>query len=277
MINQAKNKPLAPWRLVLHHVIFEADTPAAKGFDVALIGAILVSIGVVMLDSVAAIHARFGTLLWAAEWGFTVVFTVEYASRIISVRRPNGYIFSFFGLVDLLAILPTYLSLVVTGTQSLLVIRSLRLLRIFRVFKLAPYLVQADELMRALRGSRRKIVVFVVFVLSAAGIVGAVMYLIEGDEGGFTSIPEGMYWAVVTMTTVGYGDITPQTVLGKIAAGGLMILGYGLIAVPTGVFSVELALQARAPKVSTRACLTCSIEGHDPDAKFCKACGAELE
>ncbi len=277
MINQAKNKPLAPWRLVLHHVIFEADTPAAKGFDVALIGAILVSIGVVMLDSVAAIHARFGTLLWAAEWGFTVVFTVEYASRIISVRRPNGYIFSFFGLVDLLAILPTYLSLVVTGTQSLLVIRSLRLLRIFRVFKLAPYLVQADELMRALRGSRRKIVVFVVFVLSAAGIVGAVMYLIEGDEGGFTSIPEGMYWAVVTMTTVGYGDITPQTVLGKIAAGGLMILGYGLIAVPTGVFSVELALQARASQVSTRACLNCSHEGHDPDAKFCKVCGAELE
>ena len=208
------------------------------------------------------------------EWLFTVTFTIEYLLRLYCVRRPLRYALSFFGLVDLIAVIPTYLSLLVTGTQSLLVIRTLRLLRIFRVLKLAKYLGEAHVLLAALRASRAKITVFLVAVLSIVVIMGSTMYLVEGEEHGFTSIPTSMYWAVVTMTTVGYGDITPTTVLGRTLSAMLMILGYGIIAVPTGIVSAELV---RAPKtVSTQACPSCSAEGHDHDATHCKYCGTSL-
>ena len=261
------------WRDQLHEIVFEADTPAGKAFDVILLAAIVLSVVVVMLDSVAGIRTRFGDPLVAIEWFFTFLFTVEYAARLVSVRRPTRYALSFFGLVDLLAILPTYLSVIIPGTQSLLVIRVLRLLRIFRVLKLRHYLSEARVLEAALRGSRPKIIVFLTSVVSIAVIMGALMYLIEGPEAGFTSIPRGVYWAIVTMTTVGYGNIAPQSALGQFAAASLMILGYAIIAVPTGIVSVELA---RAQPISTQACLACGAEGHDADAKHCKHCGASL-
>ena len=276
MKKNPREPPMAPWRRHVHQIVFEADTPAGKLFDVVLIASIILSVAVVMLDSVADIHAAYGPLLYGLEWAFTVLFTLEYLVRLSSVRYPTRYASSFFGVVDLLAILPTYLSLVFAGTQSLLVIRALRLLRVFRVFKIGYYLSEAQVLVRALRASRAKIVVFVTAVLSTAVIVGALLYLIEGEANGFTSIPRAMYWAIVTMTTVGYGDIAPRTVLGQVVASGLMILGYAIIAVPTGIVSVELAQAARRGKVSTQACLACAREGHDADATHCKYCGASL-
>ncbi len=268
---------VAPWRYRLHEIIFEADTPAGKVFDVVLICSILVSVVAVMLDSVAEIHDRYGSQLLALEWVVTGLFTLEYAVRLLSVRFPARYALSFFGVVDLLAILPTYLSLLVAGTQSLLVIRALRLLRIFRVMKLRYYLHEAEILVTALQASRAKIIVFLTSVLSIALVVGALLYLIEGEASGFTSIPRGMYWAIVTMTTVGYGDITPRTVLGQLSASGLMILGYAIIAVPTGIVTAELARASSRTGVSTQACLDCGAEGHDLDATFCKYCAARLE
>ena len=271
--------PVTPWRYHLHQIVYEADTAAGKAFDVVLIASIILSVAVVMLDSVGAIHDVHGPLLIRLEWAFTALFTIEYGVRLMSVRHPGKYASSFFGIVDLLAIVPTYLSLFVAGTQSLLVIRTLRLIRIFRVFKLGYYLREADVLTQALRASRGKITVFVTSVLSIAVVVGALLYLIEGEANGFTSIPRAMYWAIVTMTTVGYGDIAPRTVLGQVTASGLMILGYAIIAVPTGIMSAELiqASKSRPTKVSTQACLDCSAEGHDADAKHCKYCGAVLE
>lgn len=267
---------MAPWRKRLHDIIYEAETPAGKAFDVALLSCILISIAAVLMESVHSVEARAGAFLRAAEWVLTGLFTVEYGLRLITVRHPLRYAFSFFGLIDLLAIFPTYLSLLIPGTQSLLVIRALRLLRVFRVFKLGRYVGQATQLRTALVASREKIIVFLGTVLTAVIIVGALMYLIEGEEAGFTSIPRSIYWAIVTMTTVGYGDITPQTVLGQTIAAAVMIMGYGIIAVPTGIVSAELAQVARMP-VSTRACPDCSVEGHDPDALFCKHCGAPME
>jgi voltage-gated potassium channel len=259
----------------LHEVIFEADTPAGKAFDVALLLAIALSVGAVLLESVASIRQRFGPGLRAVEWTFTLLFTVEYILRLACVRRPLRYALSFFGLVDLLAILPTYLSLVITGSQSLLVIRALRLLRVFRVLKLAHFVGEARLLKAALQASSRKIIVFLGTVLTLVLIVGALMYLIEGEASGFTSIPQAIYWAIVTMTTVGYGDIAPQTVVGKLLASAVMILGYGIIAVPTGIVTVEMAGLGKRP-VSTQACHVCASEGHDPDARHCKYCGAAL-
>ncbi len=267
--------PVAPWRQAMFRVLFEMDTPAGKAFDVALIWAILLSLLVVMLDSVQTIRGRFPVVLDGMEWFFTGLFTVEYLARLISVRRPLRYAISPFGLIDILAVLPTYLGLIYGGAQTLLVIRTLRLLRIFRVFKLTHYLSEADVLVAALRGSRRKIMIFLLFVLSLAVIMGSLMYLIEGEEGGFTSIPRGMYWAIVTMTTVGYGDIAPQTVPGQALAAMLMILGYAIIAVPTGIVSVEMA-QAQRGSSRDRACHGCGAQGHDADAVFCKYCGAEI-
>ena len=253
--------PVTSWRHRLHEIVYEADTAAGKAFDVVLIGSIILSVTVVMLDSVGTIHEVYGPLLLGLEWTFTALFTIEYGVRLVSVRHPSKYASSFFGIVDVLAIVPTYLSLFVSGTQSLLVIRALRLLRIFRVFKLGNYLREADVLAEALRASRGKITVFVTAVLSIAVVVGALLYLIEGEENGFTSIPRAMYWAIVTMTTVGYGDIAPRTLLGQVSASGLMILGYAIIAVPTGIMSVELAQASGRAKVSTQACLDCSAEG----------------
>lgn len=268
------------WRRRLHEVIFEADTPAGKAFDVALLVAIVLSVTAVSLESVAPVRAAIGRDLRVAEWVFTGLFTVEYVLRLISVGRPVRYAASFFGVVDLLAIVPTYLSLVVPGSQSLLVIRALRLLRVFRVFKLAHLLTQADVLLAALRASRPKITVFLGVVLTVVLIAGAAMYLVEGEAHGFTSIPRSVYWAIVTMTTVGYGDIAPQTVLGQLLASILMVLGYGVIAVPTGIVSVELAAAERRHlhmTITTQCCPECAAEGHDPDARHCKFCGAALE
>jgi voltage-gated potassium channel len=256
-------------------VIFESDTPAGKAFDVALIGCILVSVTVVMLESVASMRAAYGGWLFALEWFFTLLFTVEYVLRLISVRRPLRYATSFFGIVDLLAILPTYISLFVPGTQYLLTIRALRLLRIFRILKLAEYLDEARVLMTALRASRRKISVFLLAVLTLVVINGSLMYLIEGPEYGFTDIPTSIYWAIVTLTTMGFGDITPHTPLGKALASLVMIMGFGIIAVPTGIVTVEIA-RAGGRRVSTQACPECSAEGHDDDALHCKYCGAKL-
>ncbi len=259
----------------LHEIIFEADTAAGKAFDVALLVTILLSVIAVLLESVASIREEYGGVLRAAEWFFTILFTIEYVLRLFTVERPLRYARSFFGVVDLLAIAPTYLSLLVTGTQSLLVIRALRLLRVFRVFKLAHFMVEARHLRVALGASLRKITVFLGTVLTLVLIVGALMYLIEGPRHGFTSIPQSIYWAIVTMTTVGYGDIAPQTLLGKILASTVMITGYGIIAVPTGIVTVELAAAGRF-RVSTQACRHCSAEGHDSDAVFCKFCGEKL-
>ena len=263
------------WRYRLYKVIFEADTPGGKAFDVALLVCITLSIFAVILESVTQIRNDYGTVLRALEWLFTILFTVEYILRLICVGRPIRYAFSFYGLVDLLAVAPTYLSVVISGTQSLIVIRALRLLRVFRVLKLAHFVGEAKVLRAALRASIRKIIVFLGTVLILVLIIGALMYLVEGEETGFTSIPQSIYWAVVTLTTVGYGDVAPQTVLGKFLASIVMIIGYGIIAVPTGIVTVELSA-ARKATLTTKACAECSAEGHDPDARFCKDCGAEL-
>jgi len=268
--------PPTPWRARLHEVIFEADTPEGKAFDVVLLWLIVGSIAAVMLESVTSVKAKYGTPLRAAEWLFTALFTVEYVLRLVAVRRPLHYARSFFGVVDLLAVLPSYVGLVVPGAHPLLVIRGLRLLRIFRVLKLGRYLGEANVLLTALRSSRAKITVFLGTVLTVVVILGTLMYLIEGEQNGFTSIPRAVYWAVVTMTTVGYGDIAPKTVPGQALAAIVMILGYSIIAVPTGIVSAEIA-QAMGPKrVSTQACPECGAEGHDADARHCKHCGARL-
>jgi len=266
-------RPAAPWRVKLQQVIFEAETPAGRAFDVALIAAILLSIAAVMLESVAAVRARHGALLLRVEWAFTLLFTVEYLLRLACVGRPLRYARSFFGLVDLLAILPTWLGLVLPGAQALLTIRALRLLRVFRVFKLGAYVGEAAQIARALRASRRKIGVFLFTVLTVVVILGTLLYVIEGPEHGFADIPTAVYWAIVTLTTVGYGDISPATPFGKALAALVMILGYGIIAVPTGIVTVEMGRAGRAA-VSTHACPSCTAEGHDPDAVHCKFCGA---
>ena len=267
---------LTGWRARTHEVIFEADTAAGKAFDVVLIATIVASTAVVMMESVASIRASYGPALRAAEWIFTVLFTLEYALRIACVGRPARYMRSFFGAVDLLSILPTYVSLFLPGAQYLLAIRTLRLLRIFRVLKLAHYMAEIEVLMSALRASRRKILVFIFTVTSLVMVLGSLMYLIEGPAHGFTSIPRGVYWAIVTLTTVGYGDISPETNLGQALAACIMVLGYGIIAVPTGIVTAELTQAQRAGGVSGQACRECSAEGHDMDALHCKRCGARL-
>jgi len=259
----------------IHEIIFEADTPAGKAFDVSLLVLIILSVVAVMLESTDTVAARYGDELRTFEWVVTILFTIEYLLRLYCVRRPARYARSFFGIVDLLAILPTYLSLFIPGAQSLLVIRALRLLRVFRVLKLAHFVGEASELTAALRASARKIIVFLGAVLTIVVIVGSIMYLIEGEANGFTSIPVSIYWAIVTMTTVGYGDIAPQTPLGKILASAIMIMGYGIIAVPTGIVSVELAGVTRK-KINTQACPDCGVSGHDHDAVHCKYCGARV-
>ena len=263
------------WRDNLHEVIFEADTPAGKAFDVVLIASILLSVLVVMLESAGDFGRRHSVALHGVEWFFTILFTVEYVLRLLCVGRPSRYATSFFGVVDLLAIVPTYLSLLFPGSQYLVVIRILRVLRIFRVLKLVQYLEEARVLGQALIASRRRITVFLFAVMSLVTILGSLKYLIEGEGNGFTSIPVSVYWAIVTLTTVGYGDISPKTGLGQALAAVIMIVGYGMIAVPTGIVTVEMANVARQ-RASTQVCRECSAEGHDPDARHCKYCGAEL-
>lgn len=270
-----KDSSLGKYRETFHEIIFEADTPAGKLFDIILIVSIVLSVIVVMLDSVSTIRNSYGGFLVLSEWFFTFFFTIEYFFRLSCVGRPFKYATSFFGIVDFLAIIPTYLSLFLPGSQFLIVIRILRVLRIFRVFKLVQYLVEIRLLNQALRASRRKIVVFLFTVFTLVIIFGSMMYVIEGEQSGFTSIPRSIYWAVVTLTTVGYGDISPKTGFGQALAAVIMIIGYAIIAVPTGIVTTEIA-RAAGGKVSTQACRVCSAEGHDIDAKCCKYCGAKL-
>lgn len=264
----------AAWLSRLHEIIFEADTPAGRVFDIALIVSIVLSVLAVMLDSIASIRAAYGAELIAVEWFFTLLFTVEYLLRLLCVGRPLKYAASFFGVIDLLSILPTYLSLLLPGSRYLLIIRVLRVLRVFRILKLVPYISEADVLRRSLLASRRKILIFLYTVLTVVVIIGSAMYVIEGADHGFTSIPVGIYWAIVTLTTVGYGDISPGTPLGQLLASCVMILGYGIIAVPTGIVTAEMT--RIKPTVTTQVCRECAGEGHDPDALFCKYCGARL-
>jgi voltage-gated potassium channel len=266
---------MAARREKLYEIIFEAETPGGKAFDVALLLAIVLSVVAVLLESVAGIRGRYGTALRTAEWFFTILFTIEYLLRLVCVGKPLRYALSFFGVVDFLAIVPTYLSVLLPGAQSLIVIRALRLLRVFRVLKLVHFVGEARMLRTALHASLRKIVVFLGTVLTLMLVVGALMYLIEGGEHGFTNIPESIYWTIVTMTTVGYGDIAPVTVAGRFLASIVMIIGYGIIAVPTGIVTVELA-STRRRSISTRTCSSCLREGHDSDADFCKYCGTSL-
>jgi voltage-gated potassium channel len=275
MAHHAEEPSDVPWRRRLYVIIFEHETRAGRLFDVALLVAIAASVIVVLLESMPEVRARHARLLYAFEWAFTILFTIEYVARLLSVHNQKAYVLSRFGLVDLLSIIPTYLSLLVDGTQSLTVVRALRLLRVFRILKLPGYTTEAGHLTRALHASRRKITVFVFTVLTIVLIVGALMYLIEGPEHGFDSIPRSVYWAVVTLTTVGYGDIAPETALGRFVASAVMILGYGIIAVPTGIVTAELVSADRAAR-SGRRCAGCGLDGHDPDARCCKHCGQTL-
>jgi voltage-gated potassium channel len=263
------------WRKILFEVIFEAETPAGKWFDILLIICISLSVLTVMLDSVSSVRIRYGRFLYTAEWFFTILFTVEYVLRLLCVARPTRYAVSFFGIVDLLAILPTYMSLLFFGSRYLSVVRVLRVLRVFRVMKLGHHTKEAAMLKKALHASRRKILVFLFVVLTLVVVIGSIMYVIEEEENGFTSIPRSVYWAVVTLTTVGYGDISPNTGPGQFLAAIVMILGYSIIAVPTGIVTVELS-QAHAAKSTSQACPGCSAEGHDRDAEYCKFCGTKL-
>ena len=274
-LDTRNDRSWAPWRQKLHDVIFEAETGPGRAFDVALLVAIVASVLVTILDSVASIAAEYHDLFVVAEWVFTILFTVEYVLRLISVRRKLGYVFSFYGIIDFLAILPTYLMVLDLGWRDGGIVRLLRLLRIFRIFKLAQFLSEAAALRSALAASRPKITVFFVTVLILICIVGSAMYLIEGNaESGFTSIPQGIYWAVVTVTTVGYGDISPETPAGKALAVLVMLVGYSILIIPGGIISAEWAVHRRDH--TTVVCLDCSREGHMADAEFCKFCGGEL-
>ncbi len=263
-------------RLRVHEIIFEADTAAGKAFDLVLLILILLSVAVVMMESVEELDQRYSQLFSILEWSMTILFTIEYGLRIYSIGRPWKYITSFYGIVDLFAILPTYLGLFFVGTHYLVTIRALRLLRVFRILKLTQYLSESATLLQALRASRRKITIFLGVVMTIVCIVGSSMYLIEYDQGsGFTSIPRSMYWAIVTITTVGYGDIAPVTTLGQFLSVILMVTGYAVLAVPSGIISVEI-VQAQKNILPTQSCPECSREGHDEDAAFCKYCGGEL-
>lgn len=259
----------------LHEIIFEADTFWGKFFDLLLIAGILASVMVVMLESVQSINLKYGNTFKIMEWVFTILFTLEYIARIIVLKKPIYYVRSFYGIIDLLSIIPTYLSLFFFGTQALIVLRILRLLRIFRVLKLVRFLSEANKLFYALKSSLPKIIVFLVSVVCIMFIIGTMMYIIEEGNNGFDSIPRSIYWAIVTMTTVGYGDIAPHTVLGQTLASFIMILGYGIIAVPTGIVASQIH-KVKNKEISTQACPSCGKEGHDIDAEYCKYCGSKM-
>ena len=265
-------------RHTLYGVIYQANTPAGRGFDIALIICILASVLTIVLDSVADISQQHGKLLFTAEWVFTAIFTVEYILRIFCIPRPFKYIFSFYGVIDLLAILPSYFSLFMPGSQYLLVIRILRVLRIFRILKLVRFINQSNLLINALLASRLKITIFMFAIITLLVIFGSAMYLIEGPENGFTNIPVSIYWSVVTLTTVGFGDITPKTDLGRGIASIVMVTGYSIIAVPTGIFTAELSqvMKRQKARADKRICTRCRKSGHEPDANYCRICGEEL-
>lgn len=275
------------WKHRVHEIIYEADTPLGKWFDILLFFLIIVSVLLVMLESVRWIDAKYHKTLFVLEWVVTVFFTIEYIARIISIKKPSKYIFSFYGIIDFLSTIPLYLSYIFAGSQVLLAIRAFRLLRVFRILKLVRFLGEASQLKRALKASRAKITVFLFAVLILSVILGTVMYLIEGDEAGFTSIPTSIYWTIVTLTTVGYGDIAPITPQGQLIATIIMLVGYGVIAVPTGIVTVEFGKQGEDEQkkpsgdkhfvhVNTQACTTCAKEGHRDDATHCYNCGSKL-
>ena len=264
------------WRDRLHEIIYESNTLAGKVFDVSLLLLIFASILVVILDSMQSWRAEYGRMFFILEWIFTIIFTIEYILRLVSIKNPVRYMFSFLGIIDLLAIIPSYLSIFLAGAQSLLVFRALRLLRVFRIFKLSHYISEMRFLGTAIKGSVRKISIFMLIVLMLVIILGSVMYLVESGENGFSSIPESIYWAIVTITTVGYGDITPATTAGKFVASIIMLMGYAIIAVPTGIVTTEMALAARNQQQIHEVCPRCGKEGHDSDARFCKKCGERL-
>jgi voltage-gated potassium channel len=264
------------WQARLHEIIYESNTLAGKTFDIALLIFIVGSIMVIMLDSISSYHSHYGNLFSVLEWIFTSLFTIEYILRLVSIKNPLRYVFSFLGIIDLLAIIPSYLSIVFAGAQSLLVLRALRLLRVFRIFKLTHFLTEMEFLKASISTSMKKIAIFMLVVLTLVIILGSVMYLVENGENGFSNIPDSIYWAIVTITTVGYGDISPITPLGKFIASIMMFIGYGIIAVPTGIITTDMANAIRSRKPGNETCPSCGREGHDSDATFCKYCGSAL-
>jgi voltage-gated potassium channel len=269
-------KPLTGWRLKAYTVIFEADTRAGRLFDQWLIAVILASVLLVVLSSVDSIGTKYTVLFTGLEWLFTIAFTLEYIARLVCVRHPLRYALSFYGVIDLLALLPTYIAMLVPEVHALIDVRVLRLLRVFRVFKLTAYVTEYQSLGRALKGSRRKIMVFLSAVMMIVLVMGTVMYVVEGPANGFTSVPTSVYWAITTMTTVGFGDITPKTDLGRFVASLMMLLGWGTLAVPTGIVTAEMTMRRADEPTTTRTCHECLTEGHLPEANYCLHCGAKL-
>lgn len=270
------SKKIPYWKHRLHEIVYEADTKAGRRFDLILLVLIILSVVLVILESVPEIHNEYDALFDALEWIITGLFTLEYITRLIAIKKPLSYVFSFYGIIDLLSTIPKYISLFLVGTESLIALRALRLLRVFRILKITRYIGESNFLIKALYASRAKISVFLFAVFILCIIFGTLMYLIEGEVNGFTSIPRSIYWAIVTMTTVGYGDIAPQTPLGQLLASFIMIMGYGIIAVPTGIVSSEITSQSNQVDTNTQACLQCNNENHKDGAVFCHACGTTL-
>lgn len=275
--NEELGWPAAPWRRRLHQVIFESETPAGRRFDKWIVAAILVSVTVVVIESVPTFRLRFGGTLKGIEWFFTLLFTVEYLARLAAVRNQLRYAFSFFGIVDLLSVLPTWLAIFFPETHALIDVRILRLLRIFRIFKLADYLVEYQLLAEALAASRRKILVFLSAVFMVVLVMGTLLYVVEGPANGFVDIPTSVYWAITTITTVGFGDITPRTDVGRFIASCCMLLGWGTLAVPTGIFTAEITARRHVrPLSAPRSCEACGAAGYGPEARYCQMCGTAL-
>ncbi len=265
------------WQTKLYKIIYEADSKPGKLFDIILLWAILASIALVMMESVKGLDAKYHAFFNISEWIITILFSIEYVLRIISVKKPKKYIFSFYGIIDLLSTIPKYISLIFGGAHALVALRALRLLRVFRILKLVRFIGATNKLSKALKASRYKIFVFISAVVVICIIIGTIMYLIEGDISGFTSIPRGVYWAIVTLTTVGYGDIAPQTALGQFLASLVMILGYGIIAIPTGIITAEFTKQTNSKvNLKTNVCPNCLSEFHNDDAKYCFECGEKI-
>ena len=271
-----KTEPKKDWKIRLHEIIYEAETKEGKLFDVILLIFILLSVFLVMLESVQSINEKYYALLNISEWIITILFSIEYILRIVSVKKPLSYIFSFYGIIDLLSTIPKYLSFIMVGSHNLIALRALRLLRVFRILKLTRYIGASNNLVLAMKASKTKIAVFLYFVIILCVNLETIMYIIEGSDNGFTNIPKSIYWAIVTLTTVGFGDITPQTPFGQFIASIIMILGYAIIAIPTGIVSSEMTKKNQILEENTEVCPNCAIEHHKENAKYCYRCGSKL-